>query len=159
MSFSAAPVPCHLLCLASLVAAQALCDGAFKTRFESFEALLQQPNLENTNHLELKWKDDFAERYIFPISYTRFRTLWHRTLQVAGLRERIRPYAMRVGAGSRFAGVLTLALRSYIQGNSESVFRHSYQPTHVGDNLIRLGFGRRAGQGNEESDKLLFELL
>lgn len=27
------------------------------------------------------------ERCIFPISYSRFRTVWHWTLEVAGLRE------------------------------------------------------------------------
>ncbi|KAK4099790.1 hypothetical protein N658DRAFT_487380 [Parathielavia hyrcaniae] len=54
-------VPCQLLCLVSLIATQAIAD----------HKMLNRPNLEHTDALELHWRKDIMEREIFPSSYNK----------------------------------------------------------------------------------------
>lgn len=43
-------------------------------------------------------------REIFPLKYHTQRELWNRVLEVAGFRDLLRIYAIRVGAGNRLDG-------------------------------------------------------
>ncbi|KAK4095806.1 hypothetical protein N658DRAFT_89913 [Parathielavia hyrcaniae] len=92
-------VPCQLLCLVSLIATQAIADRAFDTPFESLDEILNRPNLEHTDALELHWRKDIMERKIFTISYNKYWESWNPLWQVAGNRDPRRPYSLRVGAG------------------------------------------------------------
>jgi hypothetical protein len=80
-------------------------DDAFDTSFESVEMLLSRPKLKDgVNYMALKWKSNMLDESILPITYDKYWRLWKDTLQVAGCREEIRPYATRVGAGGRIDG-------------------------------------------------------
>ncbi|KAF5137859.1 hypothetical protein E5D57_001638 [Metarhizium anisopliae] len=63
-----------------------------------------------------------------------YLNLWTQTLMVSGVRddEMMRPYALRVGAGSRL----------------DEVFEKSYQPKHIQKSLAAIAFPGLAG-GNE----------
>ncbi|KAK4214506.1 hypothetical protein QBC37DRAFT_387040 [Rhypophila decipiens] len=99
-------VPGQLICLVSLVAVQAIADGAFKhAQYGSLEELTQKPTLEDQELVPLEWKDDMKARPIFSINYHRFWELWRRTWFVAGSRESVLPYSLRVGAGAQLDGM------------------------------------------------------
>lgn len=92
---------CPAFCPVSLVAARALADDAFEPSVDSVQTLLTRPIFQGTRCVELRWKDGFSDRLLFPLGYTQFWKIWRRTLEVAGFPESIRPYALRVGAGAR----------------------------------------------------------
>lgn len=48
------------------------------------------------------------DKEIFPLSYRDYWELFNRTLVVAGYPKTIRPYAVRLGAGARLDGTLTI---------------------------------------------------
>lgn len=104
ISFSITFIPYSPVCLASIIAACAIKDNAFKVRFESVEALLSRPALENVNFLQLEWKEEMLGESIFGLSNSKFYELWHRTWLVAGARTPPRFYTTRVGAGGRLDG-------------------------------------------------------
>lgn len=107
MEFSATLIPYRLFCPTSLVLARGLSEDAFDPSFDSAEALLQRPKMEkDINCVTLPWKEALLDKEIFPISYRQFFDIWARVLLVAGFPELIRPYAVRVGAGSRLNGML-----------------------------------------------------
>lgn len=58
-------------------------------------------------------------------------------------------------ATNESTGALTISLRGYIQGNTESVFKTNYQARHVEKNLMEIAFGSHVAQ----DDKELFHLL
>lgn len=62
---------------------------------------------DHTQSIKLPWKEELLEQSIFPLSYNRLWALWTQTLRVAGYPEGLRPYALRVGAGSRLNGMIT----------------------------------------------------
>ncbi|KAK4220625.1 hypothetical protein QBC38DRAFT_493849, partial [Podospora fimiseda] len=105
VKFSITIVPCQLICLLSLIVSQAIFDKAFKARCQSFEDLLKTPRLENTDCLELDWKEEMLEKDIFPIDYDVYLKLWNRLWLVAGIRDKIRPYSLRVSAGAALDGM------------------------------------------------------
>lgn len=148
ISFSITLVPYPNICLASLIATRAITDDAFEPSFESVDALLRRPALEGVDFLPLKWKKEMLDRPIFPLAYSSFNYLWHRTCLVAGFREDSRIYALRVGAGARLDGVLSDALRNYILSNTTQVFQGSYQTKRVREDLMGLAFGSMAGRNN-----------
>ncbi|KAL8284679.1 hypothetical protein RB597_008484 [Gaeumannomyces tritici] len=154
ISFAVVPTPCSLCCLCTFLFAAAIKDEAFQTPFASFEELLRRPELEKVDYLPLPWKHEMEGRQILPVGYHVGWPIWNRTLEVAGLREPVRFYSTRVGAGGRLDGALTGAMRSYVLNNSDEVFARSYQPRHVSADLLHIAFGDRAGK-NEK----LFELL
>jgi hypothetical protein len=104
IAFSMTLVPYSLVCLASIIAARAIKDDAFKVRFKSVKELLSRPCLENVDFLPLDWKEEMLDRPIFNLSNGTFYDLWHRTCLVSGLRGDPRFYVMRVGAGGRLDG-------------------------------------------------------
>ena len=104
-------MPSRLICLLSLILARAIKDDAFEASFKSAEELLDRPTLENVDYVKLNWKEDVKEKCIFPIKYGKFLDIWNRTSLVAGLRKRLRPYSMRVGAGGRIDGIFALLPR------------------------------------------------
>lgn len=107
MEFSATLVPYRLFCPASLVLARGLSEDAFDPSFDSAEELSQRPKMEkDINSVRLPWKEALLDKEIFPISYRQYFEIWSRVLLVAGFPELIRPYAVRVGAGSRLNGML-----------------------------------------------------
>jgi hypothetical protein len=92
--------------------ARAIKDDAFKPGFDSIEAILRRPILENVDYVPLKWKEGKLDCPIFPLLYSRYNELWHRTCLVAGFREDLRLYTLRVGAGARLDGTITSFLVS-----------------------------------------------
>ncbi|KAL8285643.1 hypothetical protein RB600_009869 [Gaeumannomyces tritici] len=154
ISFAVAPIPYSLCCLSTLLFAAAVSDEAFETPFTSFEELLQRPDLENVDYIPLPWKPGMERRQILPVTYHVGWPIWNRTLEVAGLREPVRFYSTRVGAGGRLDGALTEALRNYVLSNSTAVFQRSYQQRHLAADLARIAFGNRAG-----NNERLFESL
>lgn len=107
IEFAVTLVPYRLFCPASLAIAQGLSEDAFDPPFGSAEELLKRPLMEkNIKSISLHWKEGLLEKEIFPMSYHEFWEIWKRTLLVAGYPETIRPYAVRVGAGSRLNGML-----------------------------------------------------
>lgn len=97
-------IPYSPVCLASVIAARAIKDNAFKVGFDSVEALLSRPTLESVDFLPLDWKEEMLDCPIFHLSNGTFYDLWRRTCLVSGLREDPRFYTMRVGAGGRLDG-------------------------------------------------------
>ncbi|KAK3342329.1 hypothetical protein B0H65DRAFT_540038 [Neurospora tetraspora] len=126
VTFSATMVPCQIVCLVTFVAIQALHDDAFETEFSSFDELLQRPNLEDVDCIELRWKDGMQEKPIFPLKYHKFLELWNRRWLVAGNRNTLRPYALRIGGGNKIDGKnplpvsLTILLTIFTQGSLTS---------------------------------------
>ncbi|KAL8307040.1 hypothetical protein RB593_005776 [Gaeumannomyces tritici] len=154
VEFAVTTIPCQICCLATLIAVQAIHDDAFDTAFSSLDDLLQRPNREGVDYVQLNWKPGMADRKIFPLPYHTYSTLWYRTLLVAGFRKKVRLYAMRVGAGGRLDGSLTPAVRNHVLSNSTAVFNVSYQPNLIPHDLARVAFGQLAGQNDS-----LFALL
>lgn len=112
-------MPCKILCLASLIVAQALADNAFEVPFDSMETLLSRPKLEeHVQYLPLKWRAEVMDDYIMPITYDQFVSIWNRTLFVTGVRDMIRPYAVRVGAGGRIDRTSALQIQVLIASSS-----------------------------------------
>jgi hypothetical protein len=97
-------VPHKVICLATLIAIQALHDDAFEAGFPSFDELLRRPILDGTDRVELKWKTSIRDCQILPLPYHTFLELWNRTLIVLGCKDLRRPYSLRVGAGSLLDG-------------------------------------------------------
>lgn len=99
---SVAMHPYSLLCPTSLVVARALAADAFSPSFGSLEEMFHRPQLEErTNCIHLSWRKELLDEEIFPIEYNRFWALMTRTVEVAGYPDSLKPYAVRVGAGSR----------------------------------------------------------
>ncbi|KUI64507.1 Mitosis inhibitor protein kinase mik1 [Cytospora mali] len=139
LNFSVVFVPYNLFCPASLAIARGISENAFDPPFDSAEDLLERPLMEkHVQSIQLPWKKDLREKEIFPISYREYWDIFTRTLLVAGYPKSIRPYAVRVGAGSRLDGVLTPAFRNYLFSHSSSMFERSYQPRHVKQDLLSL---------------------
>jgi hypothetical protein len=162
------PVPLPEICLTSLVLARAFADDAFEPSFRTTKDLLHRPDLENTDFLPLKWKDELRERPIFKMTYSKYNTIWHRLLLVAGLRQDTRIYGLRVGAAGRLdgkgshaflfhspskiafcfadfllllhSGVLEPALRNYIMSHTTQVFESSYQTRNIRADLMSIAF-------------------
>ena len=111
-------VPYSTVCLTSIIAARAIKDDAFEPSFESVEALLSRPALENVDFQPLKWKESMLDRPIFQLLSTIFSYLWHRTCLVSGLRMDPRFYTMRVGAGDRLDGKHRSNLNALLQSIS-----------------------------------------
>ncbi|RYO80969.1 hypothetical protein DL762_007375 [Monosporascus cannonballus] len=147
-------VPNCSFCLASMVLTRAIQDRAFEPSFNNIDEIFDRPNLESVNFVQLRWKRDILNQRIFPITYKTLNELWHRTLLVSGFRTHSRLYSLRVGAGARFDGVLSSALRNYILSHTTGVFESSYQSHRVRANLMSLAFGKDAGR-----DDKLFAML
>jgi hypothetical protein len=108
ISFSTTLIPFPPICLGSLLISRALYRDAFDPSFESVETLVDRPNLQHTNSLPLKWKDDMLDQYIIELPRKRFYELWERTVLASGMRVEPRFYSMRVGAGGRLDGKETV---------------------------------------------------
>lgn len=89
------------------------------------------------------------DRPISKRSSATFYKLWHRNCLVAGFRHDPRFYAMRVGAAARLDGVLTDAVRNSILSHSTPVFQDRYQTSRLRDDLMKLAFGRMAGDNDD----------
>ncbi|KAH6653544.1 hypothetical protein BKA67DRAFT_323734 [Truncatella angustata] len=154
IGFSITLVPYRVFCLASLIITRAIQRNAFEAEFKTIDEIFDQPDLEESDFVPLKWKPDFAPKTAFSISSSTADTLWYLVLLVAGLREAARLYSLRVGAGARMDGVISDALRNYVMSHSTGVFESSYQGHDVRKSLMELAFGTRAGK-----EELLFERL
>ncbi|KAK4652909.1 hypothetical protein QC762_0078090 [Podospora pseudocomata] len=84
------------------------------------------------------------EQEIFPMPYHKYWGMWNELWRVAGNRDTIRPYSLRVGAGSLLDGPLTPALRGHLMSNTTAVFESSYQPEHIRQELMPIIFGTDA---------------
>ncbi|KAI7909733.1 hypothetical protein M0657_011708 [Pyricularia oryzae] len=134
VKFPVFPAKDPLVCLSTLLITQAIYDQAFATSTTSFDNLTRPRN----------------DHYI---DYATFFRGFHRLVLMAGAREKIRPYALRVGAGADLDKALTSAQRNYMLSNSTSIFEKNYQPRAVSFDLIKITFGDHAG--GDETEKLL----
>ncbi|KAK4206080.1 hypothetical protein QBC37DRAFT_393662 [Rhypophila decipiens] len=145
------PVPCQLICLVSQIALRSIADDAFKhATFTSLEDLVERPVLEDQDAVTLEWKDEMLDKPIFPLAYHHFRDLWHQVWFVAGNRDTILPYSLRVGAGGNYDGVLTSTVRNYVLGHTSDMFRKSYQPRQLRMELLPIIFGPQ-NAGNQQA--------
>ncbi|KAI6511902.1 hypothetical protein MCOR13_000463 [Pyricularia oryzae] len=142
-----------LVDLVRIVAAQAIKDGAFDPPYHSWEDLEKPRDAE---YAELHWKKEMLDREIFALSHETERALWYRTLLVAGYREPMRLYSIRVGAGARLDKSFTSAQRNYVLSNSSKVFEEYYQPRNFDGDLGQVAFGEHA-RGNDELFKRMRE--
>ncbi|KAI6478986.1 hypothetical protein MCOR13_011583 [Pyricularia oryzae] len=142
-----------LVDLVRIVAAQAIKDGAFDPPYHSWEDLEKPRDAE---YAELHWKKEMLDREIFALSHETERALWYRTLLVAGYREPMRLYSIRVGAGARLDKSFTSAQRNYVLSNSSRVFEEYYQPRNFNGDLVQVAFGEHA-RGNDELFKRMRE--
>ncbi|KAF1973216.1 hypothetical protein BU23DRAFT_568519 [Bimuria novae-zelandiae CBS 107.79] len=150
ISFSMTLVPYSPVCLASIIAARAIKDDAFKVGFESVEALLSRPSLKSVDFLPLDWKEEMLDRPIFNLSNGTFYDLWHRTCLVSGLREDPRFYTMRVGAGGRLDAFGPMAGRNddlFQSLRSMSLSRDAGAPVDVSSEDLGEFEKRRDMQG------------
>lgn len=97
-----------------IVAAQAIKDGAFDPPYHSWEDLEKPRDAE---YAELHWKKEMLDREIFALSHETERALWYRTLLVAGYREPMRLYSIRVGAGARLDSMCSAPIAMPIKAN------------------------------------------
>ncbi|KAF6782181.1 hypothetical protein CSOJ01_16025 [Colletotrichum sojae] len=88
----------------------------------------EHKTIKNVGYVLLKWKAEFANRVMFPIKYSTFWSLWRQVQTALGMREHIKVYSIRVGAGSRLHGVFEPAFWNYILGNTTTVYEKSYIP-------------------------------
>ncbi|KAL5900173.1 hypothetical protein ACKVWC_011469 [Pyricularia oryzae] len=142
-----------LVDLVRIVAAQAIKDGAFDPPYHSWEDLEKPRDAE---YAQLHWKKEMLDREIFALSHETERALWYRTLLVAGYREPMRLYSIRVGAGARLDKSFTSAQRNYVLSNSNKVFEEYYQPRNFDGDLVQVAFGEHA-RGNDELFKRMRE--
>lgn len=142
-AFRVLPVSsCQSLCLLSFISSRALADGACNPHFSSQKELLERPRLEGQSALYIDWKPQFRDKYMFPITYGRFWELWNRCWTVLGCEDKLRPYALRVGAGVRYEeAALSEVMQSYILSNTSSVRQSSYQPRSISKNILALSYG------------------
>lgn len=154
ITFSITFVPTSMFCLASLILARALQDNAFRAGYRTIDEVLDTPDMGLANWVPLRWKTEFEEECIFPISYQQRASLWNRCVLVSGARESPRFYSLRVGSVARMDGVLSNALRNYVLSHTTSVFESSYQAQHVRADLMSLAFGDDGGRQEE-----LFSML
>lgn len=101
LKFSAFFVPFPLVCLGRLIVARAIQDDAFEAGYTDADEFLNKPALGDVDYIELPWKEEKLDDFIFQLSYRRFIEIWHRVCSAAGLREVPRLYSLRVGAGAR----------------------------------------------------------
>ncbi|KAK7425950.1 hypothetical protein QQZ08_007532 [Neonectria magnoliae] len=154
-TFISTTVPFKPICLLTYIVAVAIAKGAFAEDYtHAAQILYPGPLLEGHNeYVPLKWKKEILEEPVLPLAYSQFNRLWHRTLLVAGLRDDPRPYSMRVGAAGPLDGALSSAVRSYVFGNTEDVFCHSYNPENQRANLMQIAFGDKASDGEHAISK------
>jgi hypothetical protein len=93
-----------MLCLVTQIVSQAIFDEAFDPPFQSLDEILNRPNLEHTDVLDLHWKADKLKDNIFPVTYAQYWENWNRLWLVSGNRDPPRPYSLRVGAGGKLDG-------------------------------------------------------
>ncbi|KAK1773335.1 hypothetical protein QBC45DRAFT_340136, partial [Copromyces sp. CBS 386.78] len=80
--------------------------------------------------------------------------LWNRTWLVAGNRNTLRPYALRIGGRNKIDSSLTSAIRNHILSHNTQTFETSYQARHIPHNLMSFVF-----DSTSEDDSKLFKLL
>lgn len=137
MQFSITTVPCSQICLVSFLVSRARADNAFEAEFVSPDRILHPEPLEHgVDFIPLRWKPEKQEKdAIIPISYNTYNRLWSRTCFVAGLRDgdKMRPYAMRVGAGNRLDGESkSLGLGTALTRYDDRKFNARYPNLHIG---------------------------
>ena len=72
----------------------------FEAGYRSLKDLPNTTRLENTESLELEWKEEMLQKEILPVDYDVCLKLWSHLCLVAGNRDTIRPCLLRVGAGA-----------------------------------------------------------
>ncbi|KAG5793240.1 hypothetical protein H9Q69_007718 [Fusarium xylarioides] len=155
-TFGITLVPFKPVCLLTHIVAMAFFRNAFSTKFTSPEDILFPKPDSEVDYVPLSWKDELKDDPVFKLGYNLYWKLWHRVLLVGGLRENPRPYSVRVGAGNRLDGVLTSALRGYVFGNTDAVFRKSYLPADMRDDLMGIAYGEVSGK-NEATVSFLHQ--
>ncbi|KAL1850467.1 hypothetical protein Daus18300_012881 [Diaporthe australafricana] len=157
VNFTVTLVPCPTFCLVSFLAARALAEDLFEAGYRTIDELLNRPFMEkHINYIPLPLKESAKTKRAIPLGQEKLNEICNRVVLCSGVRQSMRPYSLRVGAGGRLDGALTPALRNYVLSNSSVVFQKSYQPQHLGEDLARIAFSdQTAFQGQDE----LFTLL
>jgi hypothetical protein len=104
IGFSITLVPNSTFCFGSQILTRGIQRRAFEADFSTIDEIFDRPNLESVDFVPLKWKQNLLEENIFCISYDTLNNLWHRTLLVAGFREKARFYSLRMSAGANLDG-------------------------------------------------------
>ncbi|KAK3378997.1 hypothetical protein B0T24DRAFT_520226 [Lasiosphaeria ovina] len=127
--------------------ARALSENAFEADYKSVDELFQRPNLEHVDQVPLKWKEELIteDRLLVSIGYDQYWKIWRRATWALGLRDILRPYSTRVGAGATLNGHLTPVIRNWILGHNGDIFRKYYQPDFSSEDLMKFAFGQSAG--------------
>ncbi|KAI6317725.1 hypothetical protein MCOR34_003931 [Pyricularia oryzae] len=133
-----------LVCLSTLLLSQAIADDAFAAS-DSITSLEDLERPREAKYVRLPWKKEMLDREIIQIDYATLLRLWKRLVDVAGCRDPMRPYSMRIGAGGRLDKAFKPAQRNYILSHSTSVFNKNYQPRDLGYNLSTIAFPNHAG--------------
>ncbi|KAI6476121.1 hypothetical protein MCOR13_011851, partial [Pyricularia oryzae] len=89
-----------LVCLSTLLLSQAIADDAFAAS-DSITSLEDLERPREAKYVRLPWKKEMLDREIIQIDYATLLRLWKRLVDVAGCRDPMRPYSMRIGAGGR----------------------------------------------------------
>ncbi|KAK0716864.1 hypothetical protein B0T26DRAFT_774350 [Lasiosphaeria miniovina] len=123
IEFCVAFVPDQSIHLLSHIVARALSEDAFEAGYKSVDELFRRPNLEHVNQIPLKWKDELIteDRLFVSIGYNQYWKIWRRATWALGLRDTLRPYSTRVGAGATLNERLDVGrLRSSVQDTIRS---------------------------------------
>ncbi|EXM35583.1 Zinc finger C2H2-type [Fusarium oxysporum f. sp. vasinfectum] len=155
-TFGITLVPFKPVCLLTHIVSMAFFKDAFSTNFTTPEDILFPKPDSEVDYVPLSWKDEIKDDLVFQLGYKLYWKLWHRVLLVGGLRENPKPYSVRVGAGNRLDGALTSAIRSYVFGNTDAVFRKSYLPADMRDDLMGISYGEVSGK-NEATVSFLHQ--
>ncbi|KAI6612836.1 hypothetical protein MCOR14_011675, partial [Pyricularia oryzae] len=138
-----------LVCLSTLLLSQAIADDAFAAS-DSITSLEDLERPREAKYVKLPWKKEMLDREIIQIDYATLLRLWKRLVDVAGCRDPMRPYSMRIGAGGRLDKAFKPAQRNYILSHSTFVFNKNYQPRDLGYNLSTIAFPNHAGGDTTE---------
>ena len=105
-------IPYKPLCLLSLFVIIGVAYNAFEEEYQDpCEVLHPKGQLdEGIQYTPIAWKEGMLDKRIAPISYHQYWSIWNRVNTVSGMRDRVRPYSMRVGAGQRLDGRIPLMI-------------------------------------------------
>lgn len=92
-----------MFCPLSLLLARAIQDQAFDPSycFHTLEDVLTRPKLPaGSDQIPLKWKGGMESVGVFKMCYDTYRIHFQACVLASGLRNRHRPYGVRVGTGN-----------------------------------------------------------
>lgn len=106
--FTITLVPCPIFCLVSLLVSRALAENLFEAGYQTIDELLNLPAMEKgVDFIPLPLKESAKAKRAIPLGQEKLNEIWNRVVQCSGVRQSMRPYSLRVGAGGRLDGMCT----------------------------------------------------